>query len=1075
MEKFIPKAKHIEVQVFGDGKGNVIHLGERECSIQRRNQKLIEESPSLALTQELRDEVCGLAVRLCQARDYQSAGTVEFLFDKVEKKFYFLEVNTRLQVEHRVTELRYGIDLVEWMIRQASEETAIDLKTVSMSMQPQGHAVECRINAENPLNNFKPTTGALTEVSLPNPDSNHGRVCLVDTWVQYGSVVSSNYDSLLMNVICWAATRQEATKDMLDALHCTTIGGPPTNLAYFREFLNTDAFVQGEIYSDVLVPFAYRAKCIEVITPGLLTTVQDWPGRQDRGLWRIGVPPSGPMDHLASRIANSLVDNEETTAVIEITQQGPTLKFHCDGLIAITGAAMKITLTEQPINMWQKISVKVGNILKIGNLTNDLGSRAYLAISGGFDVPKYLGSRSTFPNGNLGGYQGRALRVSDVIPIGKSEHSNAKECPNEYHLDTTDAQVRESQPSTKVCPALGKSQCSPGFPGSTNNKEGSQADKPNSDFHGDANLFLEKNRPFDPSPVTSQYRTNWQIGVLPGPHANPEYFTDEDMEMFYNTKWKVHYNSNRMGIRLLGPAPKWARSDGGEGGSHPSNIHDCEYGIGTINFTGNMPIIIAQDGPSLGGFVCPCTIVQSELWKIGQVKAGDTIEFWKMTIAEAIRARRRQNECIRNLTWSSINSMATSSAEIYPETKSVLCTIPKTNTRPKAEIRLAGDSYILVEYGPMTLDLNLRFRIHFLEQVLQKRCIFGLEETAPGVRSLQIRYNPLILPLSKLLEIVTKADGELQDVFQRSIPTRILHLPMCFDNSSLNEAIEKYMKSMRAHAPYLPSNIDYISRNNGLPGVHEVREKVFSASYMCVGLGDVYLGACCAVPINPLHRLVTSKYNPARTYTQEGTVGLGGSYMCIYPMNSPGGYQLVGRTLPIWDTFAITNRKLFSREKPWLLQMFDQIRFFPVSESELEEMRAKFKCGELELHVEKDVFDIAEYNRFVNKCFCGYICIEIVYLMGLRHFVFFRSVNMMINETEIYRQAQMEAANVLLKEEQKSLKKLETSKEGNLSESCFHKPQVNSFVNGSVKLSSPLTGKVVDVCHALSSRLVLRK
>merc|ERR1719493_552258 len=130
---------------------------------------------------------------------------------------------------------------------------------------------------------------------------------------------------------------------------------------------------------------------------------------------------------------------------------------------------------------------------------------------------------------------------------------------------------------------------------------------------------------------------------------------------------------------------------------------------------------------------------------------------------------------------------------------------------------------------------------------------------------------------------------------------------MCFDYSGVNMAIEKYMKSIRPEAPYLPSNIEYIAQNNGLSGTDEVYNRVFRASYMCLGLGDVYLGASCAVPVNPLDRLITTKMNPARTWTEEGTVGLGGAYMCIYPMSSPGGYQLVGRTLPIWNTFGKTH------------------------------------------------------------------------------------------------------------------------------------------------------------------------
>ena len=902
MEKFILKARHIEVQVFGDGRGNVIHLGVRECSIQRRYQKLIEESPSPVLTEEQRAQVCEIAVRLCKSVKYKSVGTVEFIFDDVQEKFYFLEVNTRLQVEHRVTELRYGIDLVEWMIRLAFEKMTIDL--TEWSVQPQGHVIECRVIAEDPFKNFAPTTGVITKVVLP--DNNESRKFVLDTWIYRGCVISATYDSLLANVIQWAPTREQTIQAMLDTLNATTIDGPPNNLGYFKDVLKTDLFVKGETYTNSIATFTYKPSCVEVISPGFLTSVQDWPGRQGKGLWRIGVPPSGPMDHLACRVANSVVKNEETDAVLEITQFGPVLKFHVSTVIAITGAAMEVTLDDKPINMWQRVPVNAGSILKIGNLSSHLGSRAYLAVTGGFNVPEYLGSRATFPDGNLGGYQGRFLKVGDIIPVGELN------------------QMKE--PGRRL-----------------------------DDNHNE--------KVFDPVCITKEYSTSWFIGVLPGPHANPDYLTDEDMDMFYNTQWLVHQNSNRLGIRLCGPAPKWARADGGEGGSHPSNIHDCEYAVGTINFTGNMPIIIGQDGPSLGGFVCPCTIVQSELWKIGQLKAGDTITFYKMTIEEAIKSRREQNVFIRTLQWP---SKQVDDCTSYPKTTAVLRAIPKSETRPRLEIRLAGDNYILIEYGPMTLDLNLRFRIHFLEENLLNNNIHGLEETAPGVRSLQLRYNPLTLPLSTLLDIVKKADDELQDIRCRSIPSRILYLPMCFNYSGINDTIEKYMKSVRSQAPYLPSNIEYIFKNNGLTGIDDVKDRVFSASYMCIGLGDVYLGACCAVPVNPLHRLITSKYNPARTYTQEGTVGLGGSYMCIYPMNSPGGYQLIGRTIPIWDTFGKSNPTLFSEEKPWLLRMFDQIRFFPVSEQELNTMRSKFKCGALDLQTSEQVFSIAEYNRFVS-------------------------------------------------------------------------------------------------------------
>lgn len=232
-----------------------------------------------------------------------------------------------------------------------------------------------------------------------------------------------------------------------------------------------------------------------------------------------------------------------------------------------------------------------------------------------------------------------------------------------------------------------------------------------------------------------------------------------------------------------------------------------------------------------------------------------------------------------------------------------------------------------------------------------------------------IEYDLRKLPLANLLEILDRAEAELPDAAIRNalLPSRILHLPMAFEESKSLEAISKYMKSVRSDAPYLPSNVDYVAANNGIVenGKDEVASTMFSASYIVLGLGDVYLGAPCAVPLDPRNRLVTTKYNPARTFTAEGTVGIGGSYLCIYPMDSPGGYQLVGRTLPIWNTFGRSSP--FSKDHPWLLEFFDQIKFFRVSEAELDVARAKFANGLYEIKIESVTFDLANYNAMVES------------------------------------------------------------------------------------------------------------
>ena len=171
------------------------------------------------------------------------------------------------------------------------------------------------------------------------------------------------------------------------------------------------------------------------------------------------------------------------------------------------------------------------------------------------------------------------------------------------------------------------------------------------------------------------------------------------------------------------------------------------------------------------------------------------------------------------------------------------------------------------------------------------------------------------------------------------MPSRIVHLPLSWDDPACQLAIEKYMTTVRKDAPWCPSNLEFIRRINDLPNLDEVQRTVFDARYLVMGLGDVYLGAPVATPLDPRHRLVTTKYNPARTWTAENSVGIGGAYMCVYGMEGPGGYQFVGRTLQMWNRY----RKVAAFDgKPWLLRFFDQIRFYPVSADELLRIRRDF-------------------------------------------------------------------------------------------------------------------------------------
>lgn len=878
LEKYVEHARHIEVQIFGDGKGHVVALGERDCSVQRRNQKVIEETPAPGLTDMQRENLLATAIRLGEAVGYRSAGTVEFVYDTQSGQFYFLEVNTRLQVEHGVTEEVTGVDLVEWMVKEAAGE----LDLAGFQAEPQGASMQVRLYAEDPGKDFQPAAGVLTEVVF-SPDAR------IETWVERGADVPPFYDPMVAKIIVKGRGRAEALNNMQQVLANTRVAGIETNLGYLAQIVRDSVFMEGRQTTRYLNAFHYRPATIDVIEPGVQSSIQDWPGRT--GYWDVGVPPSGPMDALALRLANRLAGNAEGAAGLELTVAGPTLRFNCDSVIALAGADMAAELDGQPLANWAAHAVKAGSLLKLGAI-KDSGCRTYLAVRGGFDVPDYLGSKSTFTLGQFGGHAGRTLRVGDVLHIEAAE----------------EAAIENALPATLI-------------PG---------------------------------------YSHAWEIGVLYGPHGAPDFFTDADIDMFLETDWEVHYNSSRTGVRLIGPRPEWARKDGGEAGLHPSNIHDNAYAIGAVDFTGDMPVILGPDGPSLGGFVCPATIVQAELWKMGQLRPGDTVRFKRLSQAQAERMEAAQDAAITSLAAPVAPALV---VDKEPLAEPVLHRTPDTDHPVAVVYRRAGDKYLLVEYGPLVLDLNLRFRVHALMTRLKADAVPGILDLTPGIRSLQVHYDSRVLPLAKLMELLLAAEQALPAIEDMQVPARIVHIPLSWDDAATKLAIEKYMQSVRKDAPWCPSNIEFIRRINGLESIEEVKRIVFDASYLVMGLGDVYLGAPVATPVDPRHRLVTTKYNPARTWTPENAVGIGGAYMCVYGMEGPGGYQFVGRTLQMWNRWRQTAN--FTDGKPWLLRFFDQVRFFPVSEAELLKIREDFPLGRYQLKIEKTTFSLRDYNAFL--------------------------------------------------------------------------------------------------------------
>ncbi|OYW44341.1 MAG: urea carboxylase, partial [Azorhizobium sp. 12-66-6] len=689
----------------------------------------------------------------------------------------------------------------------------------------------------------------------------------VDTWVETGTEVTPYYDPMLAKVIVSGADRPAALAALRAALDETSISGIETNLAYLRAIAASDLLASGKVATTALKDFAFRPESIEVLSPGAQSSLQELPGRLH--LWHVGVPPSGPMDARSFARANALVGNKETAVALEMTVNGPTLRFHTDADVAIAGAHMPATLDGVPVPHDAAFAVKAGQMLAVGAISG-AGQRAYLAVRGAFAAPEVLGSRATFALGLFGGHATGTLKGGDVL-----------------HLNPPAS--RPALPETVTT---------------------------------------------EPAPLTR----DWDIGVVYGPHGAPDFFQDADIADLFDATYEVHFNSARTGVRLMGPTPRWARTDGGEAGLHPSNLHDNAYAVGAIDFTGDMPIILGPDGPSLGGFVCPAVIARDEQWKMGQLKPGDKVRF---------RPLPRPQDPVAGPAVKSV-----------PEAASAI--LAQRDDGPvRVVYRRQGDDNLLVEFGDMTLDIALRLRAHLLAAAVEEAKIPGLIDLTPGIRSLQLHYDGTQVSRGKLLGLLDEIERTLPAAEDVVVPSRIVHLPLSWNDEDAQLAMRKYQELVRPNAPWCPSNIEFIRRINGLENEQAVRDVVFDASYLVLGLGDVYLGAPVATPMDPRHRLVTTKYNPARTWTPENAVGIGGAYMCIYGMEGPGGYQLFGRTIQVWNTWRTT--PVFKPGTPWLLRFFDQIRFFPVSHTELMEARAAFPHGAYPLRIEETQFSYADY------------------------------------------------------------------------------------------------------------------
>ena len=565
-----------------------------------------------------------------------------------------------------------------------------------------------------------------------------------------------------------------------------------------------------------------------------MTTVQDWPGRL--GYWQVGVPPSGPMDEVSLREANLAVGNPEGAPALECTATGPDAEV---------------------LPRHARVPGRRG--------------RRRLPVR-----------RSRWPDGG-----GRSPLVGAVHRAGRGDPRRS---------------ARSAAPGCAATwPCAAASTCRPTWAARRRSRSAGSAGTAGAPWRpatscaprGDAvpRSRRRRRRRRDRRPAIVP---DWEIGVTEGPHAAPEFFTRADIDELYASSYTVHHNSARTGVRLIGPRPSWAREDGGEAGLHPSNIHDVPYAVGALDFTGDTPIILGPDGPSLGGFVCPAVVASGELWKTGAAAAGGH---------RALRAGARGGRGVaarpaRHRRCSRAPA-ATATTASWPGATARDRTRPGRGLPPRR--RRQRDRRVRRSRArPGPADAGAR-------------PAGGAGGRGPGRGHRPHAGHPVAAGPHRRRAAAARGrccrccSGLEDDAARRRTSCACRRAPCgCRCPGTTRRPGSPSSGTCTASAPTRrgrPWNIEFIRRINGLATPQDVRDIVFAARYLVLGLGDVYLGAPVATPVDPRHRLVTTKYNPARTWTAENSVGIGGAYLCIYGMEGPGGYQFVGRTTQVWNRF----------------------------------------------------------------------------------------------------------------------------------------------------------------------------
>ncbi|WRT67558.1 uncharacterized protein IL334_004530 [Kwoniella shivajii] len=695
----------------------------------------------------------------------------------------------------------------------------------------------------------------------------------VDTWIQSGTNISPFYDPMIAKVIVWDRnSHDQATEKMLATLTQSKVQGCPTNFQYLASIVGSEAFKIGDTTTAFLTSDHFK------FSPMTVDVISGgaYTTVQDlparRGVGN-GVPESGPMDPVSYRLGNIIVGNDENVEALEVTLVGPELLFHAPAVVAVTGGVVDVTIDGEKVDMYSRLLVPAGKKLKLGMVSS--GCRSYIAIRGGFPaVPSYLGSKSTTTTLKLGGVQGRHLLPNDSLDLDPR----------------TEQWSQEYQP-----------------------------------------INIPKSSRLD-----NLWKNKWELYVMPGPHDEPEFTTEED---------------------------------GGEGGSHPANVIDEPYSYGGLNWNGDDPVVLPVDAPMAGGLATTTTIVRADFWRLGQCRPGDSIKFKRISWDSATTLRRRTEDYISQVQAFVKNGK--SSAEIVPINvdlsedwdETILHQIPAHDTKKTVEIkyRQAGDCHIHVTYGPMTASALTRAHIQHRLNGLNSGDVKGVVAVIGCARSYCVQFDSLRTTQKDMLRRLIDLEESLGSSPQ-PLPSRIFKFPILLDDPLSKKAVTDYMETVRDSAVYLPDNMDYIAKANGVSDRDTAAKSIVACPQLVVEVSFL-AGTPLMLPLDPRLVYVAQKYNPVRAFTAEGTVGLGGPLVVIYPLESPGGYQLWGRTLSTWDPHAAKPQF----EHPWLLREFDQIQFYEVSQEEFDECFEAFKTGRMTFEIEETTFDPVAYGRFLDS------------------------------------------------------------------------------------------------------------